>query len=161
MITHILFDWGNTVMTDFPEKEGKMCDWDHVEMTPNIDAALAFLSQKYQCCIATNAQLSDKEDIIRALQRVGLDTFFKGIFCFKAIGHEKPSDKYFNSIFESLHVDPSRIIMVGDDLEKDIHPCLTPGMTPVLYNTAHQEYSGFQITDMIDLPDLIETIARG
>lgn len=51
--------------------------------------------------------------------------------------------------------------MVGDDLEKDILPCLTLGMTPILYNTLHQAYSGYQIADMIDLPDLIETIARG
>lgn len=26
-----LFDWGDTLMVDFPDQEGKMCNWSKVE----------------------------------------------------------------------------------------------------------------------------------
>ena len=34
-----LFDWGDTLMTDFPDASGKMCDWEHSEQMTNKNGA--------------------------------------------------------------------------------------------------------------------------
>ncbi|TON05786.1 hydrolase, partial [Vibrio parahaemolyticus] len=26
-----LFDWGDTLMNDFPDQTGKMCDWENIQ----------------------------------------------------------------------------------------------------------------------------------
>lgn len=41
----VLFDWGNTLMVDFPEAQGKMCDWEVVEEVAGAREVLAALSK--------------------------------------------------------------------------------------------------------------------
>ncbi|WP_220348003.1 hypothetical protein [Thalassotalea euphylliae] len=37
-----LFDWGDTLMVDFPTAQGKMCEWENVQA---LDGAYELLSQ--------------------------------------------------------------------------------------------------------------------
>ena len=41
----VLFDWGNTLMVDFPDAQGKMCDWETVQEVSGARALLAELSK--------------------------------------------------------------------------------------------------------------------
>ncbi len=50
-----LFDWGNTLMVDFPHAQGKMCDWEHVETVPQAKETLAQLTQDHQVFISRPA----------------------------------------------------------------------------------------------------------
>ena len=36
----VLFDWGDTLMRDFPEFSGPMASWSHVEALPNVKEVL-------------------------------------------------------------------------------------------------------------------------
>ena len=104
----ILFDWGNTIMKDLPSETGVMHNWSKVEAMPNAEEMLKELSQHTDCYLATNAKDSQKEDILKALQRVNLHTYFKDIFCYKEIGFLKPSKEYFDTIFKKLNVDKKK-----------------------------------------------------
>ncbi len=53
MIDIYLFDWGDTLMVDFPGVPGKMCDWEIVEAVTGAKEALAALSKHAQIYIAT------------------------------------------------------------------------------------------------------------
>lgn len=75
-----LFDWGNTLMVDFPHAQGKMCDWEHVETVPQATETLAVLSQNNPIYIATSASDSNMEEVQRAFVRVDLDQFLNGYF---------------------------------------------------------------------------------
>ena len=77
-----LFDWGNTLMVDFPHAQGKMCDWDDVEAVPQAKETLATLSKAHQIYIATSASDSNMEEVQRAFVRVDLDQHLNGYFCF-------------------------------------------------------------------------------
>ncbi len=77
-----LFDWGNTLMVDFPHAQGKMCDWEHVETIPLAKKTLATLSQNHAIYIATSASDSNMEEVQRAFVRVDLDQHLNGYFCF-------------------------------------------------------------------------------
>jgi hypothetical protein len=66
----ILFDWGDTLMRDDKNLTSAMKDWPVVEAIPGAAEILPGLHSKWLLCIATNADVSDEEDIRATLLRV-------------------------------------------------------------------------------------------
>lgn len=116
-----LFDWGDTIMKDFPDEKGAMFTWEKIEIMPNADKMLEKLSSKAKCCLATNAKDSSKEDIIKALKRVHLDQYFTDIFCYRELGVGKPSKEYFDLVVSKLKEKKENMIMIGDNIVSDIN----------------------------------------
>ena len=56
----VLFDWGNTLMRDFPEARGPMADWPRVETLPGVEEVLRQLRPRWTLALATNAVASDE-----------------------------------------------------------------------------------------------------
>jgi len=131
---HYLFDWGNTLMLNDPEAIGPMHAWPSVEAMHNAVLVLKVLSESAQCHVATNAKDSTADDIKLALNRVGLGGYITEIFCFREIGAEKPSQLFFDHVLTTLGCNKSEILMVGDDLEKDVLGAIDSGISSVLYN---------------------------
>lgn len=96
MATIYLFDWGNTLMADFPEQSGKMCDWPEVRAIEGAQATLAQLATQHAIYIATNAADSAEADIHAAFMRVGLAPFIAGYFCKANLGIGKGSAAFFS-----------------------------------------------------------------
>ncbi|KAB2823081.1 HAD family hydrolase, partial [Aliivibrio finisterrensis] len=64
-----LFDWGDTLMVDFPNTQGKMCDWETVQAVDGALEMLASLSQKgHLLYVATGADDSCVQDIELAFE---------------------------------------------------------------------------------------------
>ena len=121
-------------MAEIPAETGAMCHWPTVQAMPNARESLKVLSTMAHCHLATNAKDSAPYDIMRALVRVGLDSFLGRIFCFRAIGHTTPSVEFFEYIANDLQVRPQALIRVGDDLEKDVLGAQAQGLQAVWYN---------------------------
>ena len=137
-------------MKDFPGATGKMNTWPRVEAIPNAEFLLRELSKTRDCYIATNANDSTKKDIIEALQRVGLNTFLKDIFCYKEIGHAKPSKAFFDTIISRLNIQKEEVLMIGDHLQKDVEGAINNGIDAILYDPENQNknYSGKKVSDL-------------
>ncbi|MCG9639911.1 HAD family hydrolase [Vibrio sp. Isolate34] len=135
----VLFDWGNTLMIDFPDAQGKMCDWETVQEVSGAQALLAELSKHHNIYIATNAADSSKTDIIRAFERVGLSQYIDGYFCKASIGLSKYDSGFYPAIIAKLDIAPQDVTMIGDTLEKDIYPALEGGLQVVWLNTEGTE----------------------
>jgi len=90
----LIFDWGDTVMVDY-DKDGPMYIWDKVDYIPGVEKALADLSKKYQCCIATNGDYSGRDELISALKRVNAEKYFSNFFSSKEIGCKKLIKDFF------------------------------------------------------------------
>ena len=150
-----LFDWGDTIMKDYPDEKGAMCNWEKVQIMPSADKMLRVLSQKADCYLATNAKDSTKDDIIKALNRVGLDIYFKGVFCYKELGVSKPSKEYFDLIIDKLCVNKDDVVMIGDNIESDIYGVQRIGIDTILYdpNNKHNDYSGRKVSDLMMILD--------
>lgn len=133
-VTTYLFDWGNTLMIDFPDAQGKMCDWQDVEAVDCAEDALKALSEKHAIYIATSAKESSEDDIARAFQRVGLDRYISGYFCQHNLGLAKGSVEFYTAIVSRLGINPEQAMMVGDTLEKDILPALKAGLGAIWFN---------------------------
>ena len=136
-----LFDWGDTLMIDFPEKSGKMCDWETVQAVDGALEVLRELSIHNKVYVATNAADSSEADIKAAFDRVGLSQYIAGYFCKANLGIGKGSPDFFEKIVEVLGVDPKSVVMVGDRYDNDIAPAITVGINTIWFNPSKQSTS--------------------
>ena len=141
----ILFDWGDTLMRVFSEYTGPMKDWPRLEAVPGAVDMLDALHEDWILALATNAAASDEADIRAALRRVDLERRLDKVYCFKTIGHRKPSPEFFDFILKDLGLPAERVIMVGDDLEADVLGARRAGLRAVWFN--QPAWAGFKIFD--------------
>ena len=155
----ILFDWGDTLMRVFPEFSGPMKDWPRVEAVPGAVDVLSALHVDWTLALATNAADSEDEDIRLALRRVGLDSWLDKIYCFKTIGHKKPSFDFFQYILNDLGLSPDKAVMVGDDYVADVLGANACGLRAVWFNERtdeeHKNKKQLSIHELGALPDLL------
>jgi len=133
VINVYLFDWGDTLMVDFPGVTGKMCNWEKVEAVTGAKEALEVLSKHSQIYIATGAADSTELEIQRAFERVGLSQFISGYFCKANLGLSKGSPEFLNAILEKLQIPAENVVMIGDNFEKDIKPAISTGIQPIWF----------------------------
>ncbi|MFQ5569645.1 MAG: HAD family hydrolase [Rhodothermales bacterium] len=138
-IRYLLFDWGDTLMRDFPEYTGPMASWPTVETIPHAREVLAGLCGRWKLALATNAADSDEEEIRAALHRGGLNRFLDRIYCYRKIGHRKPSQKFFAFIKDDLGLGPECLIMVGDHFETDVLGANRAGLRSIWLNEHSDE----------------------
>lgn len=129
-----LFDWGDTLMVDFPDQVGKMYDWVNVQAVNGALYTLETLSKNNQVYVATNAADSAESDIQMAFERVGLSPFISGYFCKATLGIGKGTPDFFNRIIDTLNVDSKSVVMVGDSYDNDIEPAIAAGIQAIWFN---------------------------
>ncbi|HTX93198.1 MAG TPA: HAD-IIIA family hydrolase [Anaerolineales bacterium] len=155
----LLFDWGDTLMRDFKEFSSPMKDWPKVEAVPGAAEMLSALHPDWTLALATNADVSDEADIRAALQRAGLDRWLEKIYCFRKIGHKKPSPEFFRYILEDLGLSPDRVVMVGDNYEADVLGANACGLKAVWFNPHTDEERKNErqrtVRRLAALPDLL------
>ena len=133
-IKAVVFDWGDTIMRDFPEFKGPMAFWPRVELVPGAREALEQLHQRFVCCVASNAGDSDAELMGRALERSGIRQYFQALYTSRELGFTKPEPVFFQEILNRLGVEPSACVMVGNDYDKDIIPAKAVGMRTIWFS---------------------------
>ena len=183
----VLFDWGNTLMVDFPEHEGPMSSWPRVEAVTHARETLEQVrALGWGTALATNAGDSVETDIRAALARVELDPLIDRVFCSREVAHNKPSPEFFAFIKKALALPDEDLVMVGDDFQKDIKGATRCGIRAVWFRpgrwpgapaarpTAHERapagesqsgappapQSGAEwrtIADLLELPGVLQT----
>ena len=158
----ILFDWGDTVMRDYPERTAPMVEWESVEVIDGIADVLAYLhSTGRRMILATSAEISDESQIRGALARGGLDQYFSRIYCFKNTQLPK-GEEFYRFIINDLQLSPSDALMVGDHFEKDIRVPNALGMSAVWFNPksvdVRRDEMHFTVHSMGQLRAFFETL---
>ncbi|MHA2710244.1 HAD family hydrolase [Vibrio owensii] len=133
-----LFDGGDTLMIDFLDQTGKMCDWVTVQAVDGALEALSELSINNKIYVATNASDSSEADIKAAFDRVDLSQYISGYFCKANLGIGKGTPKFFEKIIGVLGIEPKSVVMVGDTYDKDIAPAITAGINVIWFNPTKQ-----------------------
>ena len=159
MINVYLFDWGDTLMVDFPNVDGKMCDWEVVEAVAGAKEALAALSKNAEIYIATGAADSTELEIKRAFDRVNLGQYISGYFCKANLGVAKGSAEFLTTILDKLKISAKHVAMVGDNFDKDITPALVVGIQPFWF-VGNIEHNIKSVVDNIDAPSHVKIIKR-
>lgn len=160
MIKAVLFDWGNTLMVDYHDQKGPMYTWGKIETTENAKECLEIVSINLPCFLATNANDSSKDEIYKALNKVGLDKYITDVFCSKEIGFQKPSKEYFKTILNRLDLNPEEIVFIGDDIEKDVFGASNVGIIPIHYDPhSISDFEGLKVENLINLMSILDTLA--
>jgi putative hydrolase of the HAD superfamily len=131
-VKNICFDWGDTLMVDFPQYTGKMKDWPNVACVTGVAETLQQLSRNSSLYLATNAAESTAEDVRQALKRGGIAPFFRAVFTFHELNAQKPSPIFFNQLVNKIG-DP-QLIYIGDNYQKDILGARSAALTTIWYN---------------------------
>jgi putative hydrolase of the HAD superfamily len=88
-----------------------------------------------------------------------LNRFLGKVYCFRKIGHKKPSPEFFGYILDDLGLDASRVFMVGDDFESDVLGAVGCGIRAVWFNENSNEARNAKsyetIHDMRSLPRVL------
>jgi len=155
MVEVYIFDWGDTLMVDFPKVSGKMCDWVTVESVIGAKETLESLSKHAQIYIATGAADSTELEIKQAFERVGLSKFISGYFCKANLGLEKGSPDFLEAIISKLNKPVENVAMVGDNFEKDIKPALAVGINPIWFTQNNNEVAQENIRIINRLSELL------
>jgi putative hydrolase of the HAD superfamily len=135
----VLFDWGDTVMRDYPEITTPMVEWETVEVIDGIADVLAYLhASGRQIALATSANISDENQIRGALARGGLDQYFSRIYSFKTTNLPK-GEAFYRFILNDLGIPASNALMAGDHFEKDVLVPNSLGMFAVWFNPISNE----------------------
>lgn len=144
----VLFDWGDTVMRDYPEITTPMIEWETVEIIDGIADVLKYLDASgRQIALATSANISSEEQIRGALARVGVEHYFSKIYSFRTTNLPK-GEEFYRFILNDLNISASDAVMVGDHLEKDVNVPNSLGMFAVWFNPRSEEKrdSDLQVT---------------
>jgi putative hydrolase of the HAD superfamily len=156
----ILFDWGDTLMRVFTQYSGAMADWPYVEPVTYAPTVLAELYDHCLLAVATNAKDSGETQIWSALERAALADYLDFVFCYRTIGHLKPSPEFYASILNQLKLPATHVIMVGDEWNADILGANQAGLRAVWLNvrTPENRHSErFQtIHSLLELPERLK-----
>ena len=153
MNTVYLFDWGDTLMVDFPDRDGKMCEWEEVAAVDGAREVLHILSASAAIYVVTGAAQSDVVDIECAFRRVALDRFITGYFCRANTGAAKGMGAFLPKILAMLGRRPDEVTAVGDSWKKDIEPALAVGM-PAIWLTPSGETNAPNVRVIRSLSEL-------
>ena len=135
----LLMDWGDTLMRNFIQFNGPMVTWPKVEALPFASQALQQLYPAWLLALATNAPDSKEVEIWAALQRADLDQWIDCIYCYHNIGFKKPSSQFFQAVLADLTLEPSQVVMLGDDFETDILGAIQAGLWALWLNEKSSE----------------------
>jgi RimJ/RimL family protein N-acetyltransferase len=115
-----------------------MAMWPQVQIIEGAKEALESLYEKYPLCIATNASVSSKAMIERALERVDLLRYFSQVFCFTEIGYKKSDVQFWTVVSNQLNIPLNQIAMVGDSIEQDVLAPQSFGLYSVWFNEGYR-----------------------
>jgi FMN phosphatase YigB (HAD superfamily) len=159
----VLFDWGDTLMSEAGPLDIPMADWRKVRVIEGAPEVLSLLSKSYRVGIATNATVSKKPDIACALERVGLNAFIDDVFCFTELGYKKSEPEFWDAVLTRLGAQKNELVMIGDSLEQDVLGPMRIGIRAIWFNWKQGSYSGplsiRSIQALQELPAVIEEFA--
>jgi putative hydrolase of the HAD superfamily len=101
----------------------------------------------------------------RHLKEAGLLDYFDLRLYSYQFSFRKPDRRIFLEAARRIGTEPSRIVFVGDRMDKDVRGARNAGMIPVLkhaYTNKKKDVPGgvFRIQSIAELPELIETLNR-
>ena len=104
--------------------------FDHTHST------LEYLRPKYKLHILTNGF---KEIQHKKLSGAQIDQYFSCVINAEEVGVKKPDPEIFNAALERAKVRPEQALMIGDDLEADVHGALNAGWSALHFNNENLE----------------------
>ena len=102
---------------------------------PGAEEAVEALSKRYRLFLASNGTASVQKG---RMTSANLYRFFEKVFVSQEIGHNKPSQAYFDACFAQIPgFDKEKAMIVGDSLTSDILGGIRAGIATCWVNPNH------------------------
>ncbi len=131
-IKYLFFDWGDTLMADYPQYSGAMVTWPQITPMKGVVEFLPKLSEKYKCVVVSNAVESDAALMKQAFEKVHLDNYFYLFITSKELGAKKPEPSFFKNALLRIGANTDEVIMIGNDYLRDIESAKAVGLGTIL-----------------------------
>lgn len=95
---------------------------------------------------------------LRVIEYNDAKQFFNQVFSTQLLGLIKLDPRFYIEIAETLHVEPHRIIHIGDSLKYDILPAMKAGYKTILFDWRTKCRPGDTSTCVTDLWEILEYI---
>ena len=152
----ICLDWDGSLMSEDGPTDRPMALWPEVRTLSGAATTLAALQHIGPLCIATNASMSHRPMIERALARGGLLQYFSHVFCATDLGVRKESLGFWVAVTAALDCVPQHVAMVGDSLEADVFAPQRFGLQAVWFNEGgKQAPPAVSVPTITDLSELV------
>ena len=145
-VRYLFFDWGDTLMVDYPQYSGAMATWPQITLMKGVIELLPQLSKKYKCVVLSNAVESDAGLMKQAFEKVNLDNYFCLFTTSKELGAKKPEKAFFKNALNRIGASADEVIMIGNDYEKDIESAKAVGLDTILIS---QQVGKFPSADYV------------
>jgi len=112
---------------------------------------LTYLQDKYQLHIITNGfdQVQYKK-----LKNSAIDTYFKTVTTAEEVSYKKPHPKVFHHALNKAQANKKESLMIGDNLEADIHGAIQIGMQAIHLSNDKTQYKR-SITQLKELMGIL------
>jgi len=135
-----------------------------METVDGAESLLSALEHEYRLGLLTDGPERTQRDKLR---RLGWTDAFDAVVVTGGIGAPKPEVGSFVALADALGVQPSAVVYVGDDPDRDVTGAATAGMTPiqVVYGGGPPTHPLAARTvrrpNLASLPGLVEGLADG
>jgi putative hydrolase of the HAD superfamily len=137
---------GNAYVTISPQK---------TNLLPNAVAVLGYLKEKYALHIITNGF---EEVQFTKMKNCNIRHFFDHIITSEAAGSKKPDAGIFDFALNVVGTEPSKCIMIGDDLDTDIIGAAKAGIDAIYFNPGNVPHNGGVLYEISDLNQLTQML---
>lgn len=86
--------------------------------------------------VISNGDLEQQTD---KLSRTGILKFFDIVTTSSEYEYSKPNPKLYESIVEKFKINKNEMLMIGDQVEKDVLPCISIGIDAIWLNRKNKE----------------------
>lgn len=120
--------------------------------------ALHFGSQHWQQYAASNGYLDQQTS---RLQKAEMFHLFNNLFVSDVIGAAKPTKEFFNKSLNICQLQPSNILMIGDNIVTDIQGAQDMGFNTCWFNPTHETSTikpTFEVHSHEELKHLLSTL---
>lgn len=132
---------------------------EHIVPIKNAKETLKYLYDKrYEIYIVTNGP---SMAVNNKLFKIGGLEYIKGIFTAEEAGYMKPHEEFYRKFFEKLgEYDKDTMLMIGDEIEKDIKGAINNGIDSCWFNINNanneEDYKPtYEIKDLIELKNIL------
>jgi len=112
----------------------------NVKLFPETLKTLENLKKKYKLVLLSNTAEKEGRETI---EKFGLQKYFDDIIISGEVGIAKPDTKIFKMVLERMKVKPTKVLMIGDNLEQDIFPAKLLNFNTILLDT-RKKYLEYQ-----------------
>jgi HAD superfamily hydrolase (TIGR01549 family) len=168
-IAALFFDLGDTLMDEGTEIKDAEGTTQRAELIPGMaDALRRFKQSGYPLGLVADSRPNTPANVLR---QHGLDGLFNCLSVSEIVGASKPDPHIFLIALEALKIpaaDYPRVLMVGNNLERDILGANRLGLTSVFFHWCDRrrsipedeaEQPDFTVTSAQELLDLVVTLS--